>query len=219
MKKRFFLFALAALMVFSILLTSCAKYSVEEGSRTYALSGTARKKHISVLENGEKIWETSVKTNRSVGKQDETYGMDVLDLNFDGFSDIKLIVDDNSDVRTEACYLWNPTTGTYEQSEVLSNLTTIGVVPAQKLVLSYVGKKLDPVSMETVETVISYQWQGGGLIPYRKISITYYPNTDYYCYSVADYLDGAFRFDEPSDQWLTPEQFEQHDWSFFYYFK
>ena len=219
MKKRFLPIALALLMLLPLWLTSCAKYSVQDGTRTYLLSGNARKKNISVVENGEEIWKTSVKTKPTVGNREKTYGLSVLDLNFDGLSDIKLIVDDAGGVLTEVCYLQNPTTGTYEESEALSQITTIGVVPEQKLVLSYRGKTIDPLSMETVETVISYRWQDDGLVPYRKLSITYYPTQDYYCYGVADYLDGAFRFDEPEEQWLTPEQFEQHDWSFFYYFK
>ncbi len=210
---------LAFLMLFPLLLTSCSKYAVEDGSHIYEVSGSARKKHISVLENGEKIWKATVKTKSSVGDRNHTYGLSILDLNFDGFSDIKLITDDNEGVLTEACFLWNPTTGSYEESEALSQITTIGVVPEQKLVLSYRGKTYDATDMKTVETVISYQWQDDGLIPYRKLTITYYHIQDYYCYGVADYLDGAFEFDEPSEQWLTPEEFEGHDWSFFYYFK
>ena len=219
MKKRLLPLALAIVTLLSISLTSCATYSLKEGSRTYVLSGTAGRKHISVLENGEKIWKTTVKTKPSVGNRENTYGLDILDLNFDGLSDIKLIVDDQDDVRTEVCYLYNPATGTYEQSEALSQITTIGVVPEQKLVLSYRGKTVDATNMKTVETVIAYQWNNDSLIPYRKISITYYQIQDYYCYGVADYLDGAFAFDEPDEEWLTPEEFEAHDWSFFYYFK
>jgi hypothetical protein len=219
MRKRFLPFTLALLMLFPLLFTSCARYSTEDGSRTYALSGGTRKKHISVLENGKEIWKTSVKTKPSVRNRKDDYGLSVLDLNFDGVNDIKLIVDEENDVLTEVCYLWNPTTGAYEESEALSQIKTIGVVPEQKLVLSYRGKTFDYASMKTVETVVSYQWQDDGLIPYRKLSITYYHIQDYYCYGVADYLDGAFEFDEPSEQWLTPEEFAEKDWSFFYYFK
>ena len=219
MNKRLLPFALALLILFSLTLTSCASYSLEDGSRTYALSGTARRKHISVLENGEEIWKTTVKTKPSVGNRENTYGLDVLDLNFDGANDIKLIVEDRDDVLTEVCFLWNPATGAYEKSEALSQISTIGVVPEQKLVLSYRGKTVDAADMKTVETVIAYQWNGDSLIPYRKLSITYYQVQNYYCYGVADYLDGAFKFDEPDEQWLTPEEFQNHDWSFFYYFK
>ena len=219
MRKRFLPFILALLMLSPLLFTSCANYSTEDGTRTYALSGSARKKHISVLENGEEIWKTSVKTKSSVGSRNDTYGLNVLDLNFDGSNDIKLIVDEQGGVLTEVCYLWNPSTGTYEKSEALSQIKTIGTVPSQKLILSYLGKTFDSASMKTVETVISYQWQDDGLIPYRKLSITYYHIQDYYCYGVADYIDGAFQFDEPTEQWLTPEEFEAQDWSFFYYFK
>ena len=102
-------------MLLPLLFTSCAKYSTEDGTRTYALSGSARKKHISVLENGKEIWKTSVKTKPSVGSRNDTYGLNVLDLNFDGSNDIKLIIDEQDGVLTEVCYLWNPTTGTYEE--------------------------------------------------------------------------------------------------------
>ncbi len=219
MRKKFLPLILAILMLFPLLFTSCAKHSVEDGTRTYVVSGGARKKQISVLENGDKIWKTTVKTKSSVGSLNNTYGLDVMDLNFDGLNDIKLIVDKDGDVLTEVCYLWNPTTGTYEESEALAQIKTVGVVPEQKLVLSYRGKTYDAADMKTVESVVAYQWQGDSLIPYRKLSITYYHIQDYYCYGVADYLDGAFEFDEPTEQWLTPEEFEAKDWSFFYYFK
>jgi hypothetical protein len=219
MKRRLFPFLLAILMILPTILSSCANYSVEDGSRTYTLSGSGIRKRITVSENGKTVWKTTVKTSPSVGRRGDTYGLSILDLNFDGINDIKLITDDENDVLTEVCYLWNPTASTYEESEALSQLTTIGTVADQQLVLSYLGKTFDPVALETVETVISYRWQGDGLIPYRRLSITYYHTQDYYCYSVSDYLLGSFRFDESEDQWLTPEQFNTRDWSFFYYFK
>ena len=71
----------------------------------------------------------------------------------------------------------------------------------------------------TEEAVIAYRWQGDGLIPYRRLTLTYYPASELYCYGFADYIDQLLQFDEPEERWLSREEFESTDWSFFYYFK
>ena len=219
--KRIISLALAALVLFSCTLTSCGakKISISDGDRVYQIRKSGGKRIISVYENNTQIWETKVKINRSADNLNDTLGVEVLDLNFDGYSDIKIATSEKDDMITSVCYLQNPSTGLYEKSPALAELYTIDVLPENELVLSYFGFSEDLVTGSTVETVIAYKWQGDGLLPYRKLTITYYPIEDRYCYGASDYLAANLQFDEPVERWFTPEEFSQVDLSFFYYFK
>ena len=214
---------LALILILPSTLTSCtskkALYSISDGDRLYEILGSNRKRTVRVIEKDSVLWESKVRIKKSVGDANGTYGLAVLDLNFDGLSDIKITLSKENEKNVEVCYLQNAETGLYEKSEALEDLFNIGTVEEQKLILSYAGVTTDADSGCTVETVVSYRWQGDGLIPYRRLTLTYYPAQNCYCYGVADYLEGSFRFDEPNEKWLTPQQFAETDWSFFYYFR
>ena len=212
---------LATLILLSCSLTSCGakKQSISDGDRVYQIRKSGGKRIVSVYENGTQIWEAKVQVKSSSNGLNDTLGVDVLDLNFDGYSDIKIATSEKDDMVTSVCYLQNPSTGLYEKSPALAELYTIDVLPENELVLSYFGFSTEPVTGSEVETVIAYKWQGDGLLPYRKLTITYYPIEDRYCYGASDYLPSNLQFDEPVERWFTPEEFSQIDLSFFYYFK
>ena len=201
------------------LFTSCAQkapfHYIEEGGRTYELSG----KRVRVLENGDCIWKKRVKSDRSVKFVDPSRAIAVMDLNFDSLNDIKVAVSADGEQILEICFLQNAETGLYEESTALSKLCNVGTIAEQKLVLSYLGISTDGDSGETVESVLSYRWQNDSLIPYRRLTITYYPAQNIYCYGVSDYVEESRTFDDPSEQWLSPEEYSKTDWSFFYYFR
>ena len=220
MKKSISL-VLATLFLLSCFLTSCgkSKIALPDGDRSYQIQKSGAKRIITVYENNEKIWETKERVKNSASNLGDTHGVEVLDLNFDGYNDIKVAISEEDDKIASACYLQNPNTGLYEKSPALAELFTIDVLPEQQLVLSYLGVTTDIVIGSSVETVIAYKWQGDGLLPYRKLTITYYPIEDRYCYGAAEYLNESLQFDEPIERWFTPEEFSQVDMSFFYYFK
>ncbi len=215
--------ALFFFMIFPWLLTACGAkqplYSVSQDDRTYEIRRNGKRTTVTVTENDEAVWEITVKAKRSAWDAYGTGGLEIVDLNFDGLSDIKIALSEEDEKITEVCYLQDPATGLYEKSEALAQLYTVGVVKKQKLILSYMGVTEDQASGVTEESIVAYQWQGDSLIPYRRVTITYYPAQDRYCYGVADYLDGSFQFDEPNEKWLTPGQYADTDWSFFYYFR
>ena len=212
---------LATLILLSCSLISCGakKHSISDGDRVYQIRKSGGKRIVSVYENGTQIWEAKVQVKSSANGLNNTLGVDVLDLNFDGYSDIKIATSEKDDMITSVCYLQNPSTGLYEKSPALAELYTVDVLPENELVLSYFGFSTEPVTGSEVETVIAYKWQGDGLLPYRKLTITYYPIEDRYCYGASDYLPANLQFDEPVERWFTPEEFSQIDLSFFYYFK
>ena len=217
--KRLICFTISLLLLFC-LFTSCAskEYRITDGDRVYQIRETGRNRTVEVYENDLLVWETKVKISSTVKSNDEL-GLSVLDLNFDGYSDIMVETAKSDDKISQICYLQNPSNGRYEESPALAELYTVDVVADQQLVLSYTGVYADVKTGITTESVIAYRWQNDGLIPYRKLSITYYPTEDRYCFGASDYLDSSLRFDEPDERWFSPEEYSQADWSFFYYFK
>jgi hypothetical protein len=214
--------ALLLTMAFLTLsMAACAQkkplHTVTDGERTVTLCGNRNRRTIRVYENGEEIWNADFPVSATAPDK-APCGLEITDLNFDGLNDIKVTVSEKDHIRTEICYLQNTANGLYEKNQPLSELTTVHALADTKLVLSY-QKSTDVANGTTVETVTSYRWQGDGLIPYRRLTLTYYPAQDCYCYGVADYLTESFQFDEPDEKWLSPEQFKEADWSFFYYFR
>ncbi|MBR7099500.1 MAG: hypothetical protein IKC59_08795 [Clostridia bacterium] len=210
------------LLILCSLFVSCAQKEpfpcIENDGRTYELRGNTTRR-IRIYEDGRCIWKKRVKADRSVQSVDPSHAMAIVDLNFDGLNDIKVAISANGKQIKEICYLQNAETGLYEESAALSELYNVGTVADQKLVLSYLGISTNDDSGETVETVLSYRWQDDSLIPYRRLTVTYYPAQDIYCFGVSDYLESTRSFDDPSEQWLSPEKHAQTDWGFFYYFQ
>ena len=221
--KKFVSLLLALTVLIPCLLTSCGAkktvHSITSHGRVYDICGKGSHRTVIVTENGVQIWETRVDVEKKIGKQDGTYGLAILDLNFDGLDDIKISISETDEKITALCYLQNPTTGLYDACNVLSEIYTVDAVADKQLLLSYDGISKDAITGVTVESITAYRWQGDGLIPYRRLSITYYPTENRYCYGTSDYLDGSLRFDDPDETWLTPEQYRNTDWSFFYYFR
>ncbi len=201
-------------------------YQLTVGSTTYCVRGTGTKaRQIVLRENGEVIWAKSVKVSGSVGAQDGTYGFEVLDLNFDGNNDFMIANNVAGDTISYLCWLWNPTSGTYEQSNELSGLCNIQPREDMKAIFAFThtyeleDAYLDsPASSISADSTTKYVWKDGKLIPEIRATITYYSEFKRYCYSLAYYDEELGRLGDSDDRWLSPEEYKQHDWSFLYYF-
>ncbi len=220
---------LAAVLLISALASCTASaplYSTEVGTRTYAVHGGNRPNRIVVSEGGVTVWESKVSVKKTVGDRNGTYGLEILDLNFDGRSDIKLITDVDGSVMANVCYLQQED-GSYALSDALSALCNVGIDSEKKAVFSFAhgyseDKKeyLDaPPSHISTDVTTAYTWENGALKPYRRVSLTYYSEQDVYCYSVSDYSDELEDFRDPDDTWLTPQEFQTKDFGFLYYFR
>ncbi len=221
---------LAALLLLLTVLTSCASatplYSKTDGTRTYAVHGGSRPKRIQVSENGTVVWKTRVSVDKTVGAQNGSYGLEILDLNFDGLSDIKLITSVNGSVMTNACYL-QTANGSYEYSDELSRLCNVGVDAEQKVIFSFAHTySADDVEYSDAkpshtwsDITTAHVWENGALKPYRRVWLTYYSEHDVYCYSISDYSDLTEEFLDPDDTWMTPAEYQKTDFGFLYYFR
>ena len=227
-----------SLLLFSILLVlslfslaSCAAsaplYTQTDGARTYAIYGSGKRPtRILVTENGNTVWEQRVTVKKAVGERNGTYGFAVLDLNFDGYADIKIAIDGKDDQLTERVFLQIPETGSYAESELFKGLYTLGTDPTQQAVFSFTHQTSYSKDYEegkgiyiSEDVTTAHIWENGVLVPYRRVSLTYYSERNVYIYSVSDYNETDGTFYDSDDKLIYPDQFEKTDFGFLYYFR
>ena len=231
MKKRLLLLLLCALML--LLLVSCKAerydllHSQEIDGITYCVRGKKdNAKQIVVKEGDMVLWAQKIKTDASVGNLNETFGFEVLDLNFDGQLDLMIAQKAEGELITYLCWLKNAEGDGYTASEELSGLINIKTDERLKAVFSFSRETRreqeygDAEAYDvTTDTATKYLWEDGSLVPEMRAAITYYPKADRYCYSLSFYDETAKQFGDSNDKWLTAEQYQKEDMGFLYYFR
>ena len=231
MKKRILCLLLSLLTLF--LLCSCATekheliYSKTQGDLEYNVRGTKKRaKQIVVKKGDEILFVEKVKVDRGVGSLGGTYGLEILDLNFDGYDDMMIVNEKADDQKAYTCWIWDKDANTFALHKDLTGLCNVKSDPVLQAVFgfshTYSSEKAyddAPASTVSTDTTTKYIWVDGKLTPQVKASITYYSETDLYCYSVAYYDQKSASFWDSDDKWLTPEEYKQQDMSFLYYFK
>lgn len=231
MKKRL----LSVLLCASLLLGLCAcaaerhdlLHEVNVAPFTFCVRGRGtRAKQVVVKSGDELILAEKIKVAKDVGAMGGTYGLEVLDLNFDGHVDFMIANGVGGDEVSYLCWLYDPTSGTFARSAVLSGLCNIQVNTELKAIFAfshtYVSEKAYedvPASHTSTDTSIKYLWKDGKLIPSIRASVSYYSASNLYCYSVSYYDEELGKYTDSDDKWLTPEEYASYDMSFLYYFK
>ena len=212
------------------LMASCARerfdllYEVEQNGLTFSARGEGeRVKQIVVKEDGKVIWSKRVRTDRKMKKIDDTYGLSVQDLDFDGYDDILIATAREGDRISYDCYLRVNAKPQYDLSETLEGLYNVMADADLKAIFAYeesVEARGNDAYLRT-DKVTKYFWKDGKLIPDMYAAIHYYSGGDQkpYCYAVAYYDEELGDFLDSTDKWLTKEEYEAADWSFLYYFK
>ncbi|MBQ8432144.1 MAG: hypothetical protein IJX28_04595 [Clostridia bacterium] len=233
MKYRILLFLLSAILLLP-LLASCGGerhdllYSTEVDGVTYCVRGSGTRAKQLVIKQGDALlWTTTVRVDRKVGSLRGTYGLQVLDLNFDGHLDVMIVDGVAGDCRSYLCWLKDPESGDYVASKALTGLCNIQTDEKLKAVFAFThsfqqDKEYADVQAATIttDTTTKYLWtEDGALVPETRASITFYSETNLYCYSVSYYNEAEKDFDDSNDKWLTPEEYAACDMSFLYYFK
>ena len=233
MKNRIKLLTLCLLcMALLFPLTSCTErydllYSEEHDGITYCVRGTGNTAKQVVVKEGDKVlWYQGVKIDGSVGNLNDRYGLELLDLNFDGHLDLMIAEKLEGEQITYLCWLKSADGYDYQPSEALSGLNNIKADERLKAIFGfsqsvtyeqeYGDEKPYKVS---ADTTTKYVWEGGELIPHTRVSLSYFEKTERYCYSVAYYDEVAKEFEISNDIWLTPEEYAEEDMSFLYYFR
>ncbi len=212
------------------LLVSCAGerfdllYEVEQNGLTFSARGKGdRVKQIAVKENGKVIWSKRVRTDRRMRKTDNTYGLSVQDLDFDGYDDILIAIEKEGECIRYDCYLRVGAKPQYNLNEELSKLYNVKADARLGAIFAFsqsTDARGDDAYLSTDKTT-KYFWKDGGLVPDMCAAIHYYSGGDQkpYYYAVAYYDEELGDFIDSSDKWLTKEEYEATDWSFLYYFR
>ena len=229
MKKQLIcgLLLLAAMLPF---LPSCAKsdplYSVTDGDRTVTvLGGGGRANYLTVSENGSEIWRERIYADRTVGERGGTFGLRVMDVNFDGRNDLVIAITVKGEATTEQVFL-RQSDGSYRLSTAFEGKCNLAVDARQELVFgfSHTDRTERDVSDDRTYHVITdvataYSWQGSTLVPRRYVALIYYGGSDRYCYAVADYDETVGAWKDSDDHWMTPEQYAEETFDALYYFR
>ena len=211
-------------------LTSCNSerfdllYEVEQNGLTFCARGTGeRVKQIVVKENGEVIWSKRVRTDRKMGKTNDTYGLSVQDLDFDGYDDILIAIERDGECIRYDCYIRAGTKPQYNLHEELSKLYNVKADARLGAIFAFeqdTDARGNDEYLRTDKTV-KYLWNNGELVPDMYAAVQYYSGGEQkpYFYSVAYYDEDLKDFGDSTDVWLTEEEYEATDWSFLYYFR
>ncbi|MBE6634258.1 MAG: hypothetical protein E7620_07975 [Ruminococcaceae bacterium] len=231
MKPRIFkLTGLLLSLALLLPLSACASkaiHSVTVDGKCYEALGGSLPKKLRVSENGKTIWQERVKTDKTLSDAAlPDFGFAVIDLNFDGYADIRQITHVEGEMTSNVCFLYDPATNTFLPNEPLGELCNVMPDPEKKVILSFTHQRTDfpaytdaPSSYKTCDTTTAYYWKNGNLIPYRRISLTYSSEHNIYMLSISDYVEEIFQFLDPDDTWYTPEELEKLDLSGLYYFR
>ena len=233
MKKRLLLLILCACICAS-LFSACAAerydslYYVDQDGYTFGVRGTGTQVKQLVIKKGDEILLTEdLKVSKSVGSRGGNYGLQVLDLNFDGYVDVMIADEFEKECLFYQCWLWNLTKGTFEKSEDLSGLANIKVDHNTKSIFAYTTKTTSTPAPSpeysdlTVirDTTTKYIWENGVFHPTVAASITYYSETDMYEYAVYYYNAETGKMEEDQNKWMTPAEYREADLDFIYYFR
>lgn len=197
------------------------------GSLTYCVRGNRFRAKQLVIKSGEEIvFHEKVKVSKDVGSFGGTYGLSVSDLNFDGNPDVMIADGIAGDCVSYICWLWNANTNTFVRSEELTGLCNIKADEDLHAVFGFEHTfETEQAYADAPEATISsdiatkYEWKDGKLLPQTRVSITFYSESNLYCYSVSYYDAESGSFSDSDDKWLTPEEYAKQDMSFLYYFK
>lgn len=231
MKTR--ILALVLILLLLLPMTACAREQYDVlfisggGNRIFTVRGEdGVVKQLSVKEDGKLLWVEKVTVDESVGKQMGTYGLSVIDLNFDGAHDIMLMKSVSGETVNYLCWLWDAERETYVASAQLSYLSNTKIVPERNVLFGFHHEEQTRGGQVTewTDAATQYVWKSGDLVPDRRIALTYYAESDSYCLSAKIYNPTTQRFDididGTPDRWFfSASELDEYDLSQLYYFR
>ena len=218
MKKKHistFLSTLTALLLVASL-SSCAGeelYQATLDELTYTLHGTSdRVEQITVTRDGKRIG-TYQKRGLRAEEAGENYGFRLTDLNFDRKPDMQLLIAREEAGEIYATYLWDEESGKYVYNATLSGLQDPGMIASlEVLTARELSVTIDPATDDTPEfeicreAFVIYRWEGGKLIPVHRKELTYYEESDIYCYLIEE-RNEAGEWETVRESWITDDRY------------
>lgn len=209
--------AMTAAFTLASTLSSCSGkilYRATADELTYTLHGTnERVEQITVTRDGKRIGSYQKRGMRGA-TQDEHYGFRLTDLNFDRKTDMQLLIarEDAGDVF--ATYLWDENNGQYVYHSKLSTLQDMGMIASLGVITARECRiEIDPATDDTpefeirTEAFVIYRWHGNDLTPVYRKELTYYEESDIYCYLITE-LNEQGEWDTVRESWITADRFD-----------
>ena len=222
--KPFSPFRLSALLLSLLLLTAslsaCGMELLEQttvGDFTFSIYGKDRVERIEVKRGEERIGSyvqkgLSREMLRSMG--DDSYGLLFTDLNFDRTPDIMLTVANTKSGKQSAVYLWDEAAGEYVYPKLLSSLHGVGMIASLGVITAQEYEyTVDPAVGETPEfyterqSYLLYRWIDGKLTEVYRKDLTYYEESDIYCYAVYERAESG-EMDTVRESWINAEKMD-----------
>ena len=208
--------ALAVLMLVTSLSSCLGKvlYQVTVDDFTYTLRGSQdRAEQITVTRDGKRV-AAYQKRGLPVKESGEHYGFRLIDLNFDQKNDMQLLIarEDNGDIY--ATYLWDEESGKYVYSTALSALSGLDTIDSLEAITAREFEiTIDPATDDTPdfeirrEAFVIYLWQNGKPVAVHRKELTYYEESDIYCYLIQERNEQG-EWDVVRESWITADRFD-----------
>ena len=211
------LLCLLATICLTAALSACAGEILHQETvdgLTYTLHGTSeRVEQITVTRDGKRIGAYQKRGLQGIG-QVEHCGFRLIDLNFDGNADMQLLIARGDIGDVYATYLWNESDEKYVYHSTLSTMQDVGAIIALGAVTAREYKvEIDPATDDTpefeiiTESFVIYRWQGNNLTPIHRKDLTYYEESDIYCYFITEVNEGG-EWETVRESWITAERFD-----------
>lgn len=206
------------LLLCSVLsLSSCKLPLLEQttvGELTFSLYGNGRIERIAVHRGEEHIGtytERGMSRDMLAALDDDSYGLILTELNFDGMPDMCIKNAKGSAGVRYAVYLWDAAQDGYVYHEALSALQGMGMLATEQAITAREFEHIiDPATGDTPEMYIEreafviYRWIDGVLTEVHRKEKTYYEENDIYCYAVYE-RDVNGETVTVRESWISPE--------------
>lgn len=207
----------AAAFTLAAALSSCmgsVLHQTTDGDLTYTLRGSGdRVEQITVTRDGKRV-ATYQKRGLPAAECGENYGFRLTDLNFDRKGDMQLLIlrEDGGDIY--ATYLWDEEKGEHVYSNALSSLRDMGMIASLEAITAREFEiTIDPATDDTPdfeirrEAFVIYRWENGNLTPVHRKELTYYEESDIYCYLIQERNEQG-EWDTVRESWITADRFD-----------
>lgn len=209
-----------ALLLLLLALPSCGgkmlgQMTVE--GLTFTLYGGNRVERIVVTRGEEQIGtyeQRGLTADMLAQLGDDSYGFYLTDFNFDRMPDMQLKVGYNGTAVQYACYLWDEESDAYVYHDRLSSLQNTGMIATEEIITATEYEyTVDPATADTPEMYIEknafvlYRWVDGELTEIHRKELTYYEESDIYCYTILD-LNENGEWDTTRESWINAEKFD-----------
>lgn len=130
-----------------------------------------------------------------------------VDLNFDGYSDIRL--DNDKQSGRYVCFIFQPTVESFTLSSVLGELREPVWDYEEKTVTSKIrivekadtAQELEKTEYKETRATAVWQFIGGQPVQISEVGVEYYSDSHMYCSYESRYIDGVLIRDGAADKW------------------